>query len=78
MISPSEFLSQIEAFLAKSGMTPTRFGIEAVRDPNFVHDLRKGRVPSLKVAGDILSFMSRWSAAGTAAETTSSSKQDAA
>ena len=60
MISPAQFLHQIETFLAKAEMTPTRFGIDAVRDPNFVHDLRKGRVPSIKKAGDVLDFIATW------------------
>lgn len=57
MLTPDEFRELIEAFLARSGMTPTRFGIDAVRDPNFVHDIRKGRVPSLGVAGAVVRFM---------------------
>lgn len=36
-------LTQIEAFLRRTGMPPTRFGREAVRDPRLVHDLRRGR-----------------------------------
>jgi hypothetical protein len=39
----TKFLQKIEEFLASSGMTPTRFGIEAVNDPNFVFKLRQKR-----------------------------------
>jgi hypothetical protein len=57
MLTPEQFRDRIEAFLTASGMTATRFGIDAVRDPNFVHDVRKGRVPSLAVAGQVLRFI---------------------
>jgi hypothetical protein len=38
-----ELLGRIEVFLARSGMTPTAFGYEAMKDPAFVFDLRAGR-----------------------------------
>jgi hypothetical protein len=38
-------LREIEPFLRRSGMAPTRFGREAVGDPRFVFDLRRGREP---------------------------------
>jgi hypothetical protein len=40
-----QFLSEIEAFLARSGMSPTAFGLKALNDPRFVHGLRDGREP---------------------------------
>lgn len=43
MISQEQFLSTIEAFLERTGMTPTLFGVEAMGDPMFVFDLRTGR-----------------------------------
>jgi len=36
-------LSRIERHLRHSGTPPTKFGREAVHDPRFVFDLRKGR-----------------------------------
>jgi len=36
-------LSEIEAFLDARGMSPSRFGTEALRDKHFVEELRKGR-----------------------------------
>jgi len=36
-------LRQIDAFLAVSGMTPTRFGECALKDPNLVFQIREGR-----------------------------------
>ena len=38
-------LMKIESFLRRTGMPPTRFGREAVRDPRLVHDMRRGRTP---------------------------------
>ena len=38
-------LRRIERHLRQSGTPPTRFGREAVHDPRFVFDLRKGREP---------------------------------
>ena len=34
---------RIEHFLRRSGMRPARFGRNAVSDPRFVFDLRRGR-----------------------------------
>ncbi|HEX7874120.1 MAG TPA: hypothetical protein VF475_14490 [Sphingobium sp.] len=39
-------LRSIEKFLTETGMAPTRFGREAVRDPRIVLDMRRGREPS--------------------------------
>lgn len=36
------FKNEVEAFLAETGMAPTTFGREAVKDPGFVTRLRKG------------------------------------
>jgi hypothetical protein len=57
MMIPTEFLATIEAFLAKAGMTASRFGKDAVGDPNFVLDIRNGRSPSIKVAMRALEFI---------------------
>jgi hypothetical protein len=38
-------LHRIEAFLKRTGMSPTSFGREAAGDPKLVHDLRCGREP---------------------------------
>jgi hypothetical protein len=38
-------LRRIERYLRAADMPPTRFGREAVRDPRFVFDLRRGREP---------------------------------
>ena len=38
-------LWEIEKFLRSSKIAPTRFGRDAVGDPRFVFDLRRGREP---------------------------------
>ena len=42
------FLEEIEVFLAAAGLEPTALGKQALGDPNFVFDLRKGRSPSTR------------------------------
>ncbi len=39
------FLAEIEAYLASTGTDATAFGKQALGDPSFVFDLRKGRSP---------------------------------
>lgn len=36
-------VSAVEAFLDRTSMSPVTFGREAMNDPHFVRDLRKGR-----------------------------------
>jgi hypothetical protein len=36
-------LVEIDRFLRRSGMSPTRFGLLAIKDRSLVHDLRRGR-----------------------------------
>jgi len=38
-------LRSIEQHLRQTGTAPTRFGRDAVGDPRFVEDLRRGREP---------------------------------
>lgn len=58
----SDFQRDIEAFLAKTGMSATRLGKEAVGDPSFVFDLRKkGRAPSTRLMDAVAAFMAKHS-----------------
>lgn len=41
----AEFASEIEAFLKRHSMSPSKFGSEIAGDPQFVFDLRGGREP---------------------------------
>lgn len=40
-----QLLWEIEKFLRRAEVAPTRFGRDAVGDPRFVFDLRRGREP---------------------------------
>lgn len=51
------FRSEVERFLSDTGMTPTTLGKSALRDPNFVFDLRDGRIPNLSIVDRVQTFM---------------------
>jgi hypothetical protein len=58
MFTVDAFLNEIEKFLARSGMSATAFGREAVKDPNLVGDLRnKDRMPGLRLIGRVDQFI---------------------
>jgi hypothetical protein len=42
---PHPLLADVEEFLARTGVSPTAFGRDAMGDPRFVFDLRGGREP---------------------------------
>ena len=52
-----ELLRRVEEFLKRSGMPPTRFGRQAVRDPRLVFDMRNGREPHRRLARRIAEFI---------------------
>jgi hypothetical protein len=52
-------LSIVEGYLRRSGMRPTRFSREAVGDPNFVRELRRGREPGDEIAARVFAFIDR-------------------
>ena len=43
MTLEKQLTAEINAFLTNSGMFATHFGVQAMNDPGFVFDLRKGR-----------------------------------
>jgi len=51
------FLADVEAFLERHRMEPTRFGVDALKDPKFVFDLREGRAPRLPTVDRVRAFM---------------------
>ena len=55
--SQGQFITEIEAFLAETGMKPTALGRAAVNDGKFVFDLRRGRACSLRMADRVRRFM---------------------
>jgi hypothetical protein len=50
-------LRVIERFLLKNDIKPARFGRDAVGDPRFVFDLRRGREPNSKTTDRVLKFI---------------------
>jgi hypothetical protein len=50
-------LRTIEIFMKETGIAPTRFGRDAVRDPRLVHDLRLGREPGERMRRRVEHFM---------------------
>jgi hypothetical protein len=59
---PTALLEAIEAYLERTRMSPTAFGLAAVGDPNFVRDLRGGREPRSRVIRRASEFMALESA----------------
>lgn len=52
-------LRRIERHLRQSGTPPTKFGREAVHDPRFVFDLRKGREPRSCTTSRVAAYLDR-------------------
>ena len=50
-------LREIEKFLRSSGVPAARFGRDAINDPRFVFDLRRGREPRLQTVARIVDFL---------------------
>lgn len=50
-------LREVEKFLRRSETPPTRFGREAMRDPRFVFDLRRGREPRQETVNRVLRYL---------------------
>lgn len=52
-------LADIEAFLAATGDTPTKLGLDAVNDGHLVANLRKGHSITLKTADKVRAYMAK-------------------
>lgn len=50
-------LREVEKFLRRSEIAPTRFGRNVVGDPRFVFDLRKGRDPRPGTVARVLAYL---------------------
>jgi hypothetical protein len=55
--SHTEVVEQIDAFLSRHDMAPSRLGRDALSEPQFVSQVRKGRLPSLTTLGKLFDFM---------------------
>lgn len=57
-MTPDALKAEIERFLRITGMSATKFGMQAVNDPRFVFDLREGREPRSPTMRRAVEFMS--------------------
>jgi len=57
IMTDADLLSRIDNFLERTGMAPSRFGREAMREGQLIDSLRKGRSLSLANANRVLKFM---------------------
>lgn len=55
----TQLLEQIEQYLVRTKLSPTRFGRIVVRDPRFVEDLRAGRQPRLQTMEKVSAYLMR-------------------
>lgn len=58
MTEIERFRDVIEKFIAKHGLSPTRFGKDFAGDPLFVFQLREGREPRSETRARILEAIS--------------------
>ena len=54
------FSSRVSAFLRRTGLRPTTFGMKALGDPSLMRQLDRGRSLSLRTADRILKFMAEY------------------
>lgn len=57
MLTRDQILADVEAHMQRKGLRPTQFGKQALRDPNFVFDLRKGRSIGINTIERVYEFM---------------------
>jgi hypothetical protein len=52
-------LRRIEAYLRNSRTSPTRFGLDAARDPKLVIELRRGRIARPRMQARVAAYLDR-------------------
>lgn len=62
IMSRDQLLAEIEAFLVRHNMRPTRFGLKAMNDGKFVFMLREGVDIRLSSVDRVRKFMADWEA----------------
>ena len=55
-----QFNARLNAFLGRTGLSPTTLGMMAVGDPSLLRQIERGRSPSLRTADRILAFMAAY------------------
>ena len=71
------FMADIETFLSERSMEASLFGRRALKDPNFVFDLRKGRCPNLRTIQRVSAFMAAYSSKPARAKSPATSRLEA-
>jgi hypothetical protein len=51
------FLAEIERFIARTGIPPTKIGMDTVGDPSYVKRLRMGRSPRANTIDLVRAYM---------------------
>jgi len=59
-LTDDALLRQVDAFLKRTKLAPTRFGLEAMGDGALIKQLREGRSLTLKNANRVLDFMATY------------------
>jgi 2,4-dienoyl-CoA reductase-like NADH-dependent reductase (Old Yellow Enzyme family) len=72
------FLADVETFLAQRGMEASLFGRDALKDPNFVFELRKGRCPNLRTIERVGEYMAQRTSKPGCSESSPASRLEAA
>jgi len=57
MSAVDSFKKEIDDYLQASGVSASAFGKAALKDPNFVRNLRAGRSPGLKVVDQVREYI---------------------
>jgi hypothetical protein len=57
MLSDADLLEEIQSFLTRHKMKPSRFGLEAMNDGALVPHLKAGRSLTLKSARRVMDYM---------------------
>jgi len=60
MLTDETLLAQVDAFLDRTGMAPTRLGLDAMGDGALVKGMREGRSLSLRNAEKLVRYMSTY------------------
>jgi sulfate adenylyltransferase subunit 2 len=55
----AQFVSEIDSFLERTATDASALGKQALGDPNFVFDLRKGRSPSMRTIEKVKAWMTK-------------------
>ncbi|MFO1081900.1 MAG: hypothetical protein U1E23_14875 [Reyranellaceae bacterium] len=70
----SDLLAEVEGFLTKTGMPPTTFGKNAVRDGKFVARLRAGKGITVATVDRVRAYIASQREAAAAPAATSTEK----